>query len=77
MICLCRFFARPHGSGMLVFKSAARADQLRLAGLFQKNSDTDRMLDAGAAERHAMIADQHRKVLAERPRERLAFALLW
>ena len=44
--------------------------QLRLARLFQKDADASRVRDRRAAERHAVIGQQHRELAAERPRQR-------
>src|SRR5580692_12145634 len=46
-----------------------------LAGLFQKYSGADRLLDAAAAKHHAVIAQEHGEVLPERKRNSFAFAL--
>src|SRR5580704_6870971 len=51
------------------------ADDVRLAGFFQKYSAADRLLDAGAAKDDAVIAEQHGEVLPERMRDGFALAL--
>src|ERR1700726_778032 len=51
------------------------ADEMGLAGFFQEYAGANRLLDAAAAEHHAVIAEQHGEVAAERMRNGFAFAL--
>src|SRR5579862_8651510 len=51
------------------------ADDVGLAGFFQKYSGADRLLDAGAAKHYAVIAEQHGEGLPERTRDGFALAL--